>query len=129
MPTASVADTARVLSTVLAPIVAQGPILRRPRALKLAQRLEAHRRAAEAVRPEQVTWDDFTAMWWRIVRRVVLGDEARDDVELTAMLSLLRAEANWAYGRPKRTLSLRRFETRLNEHLARAEKGSLAELL
>ena len=50
MPTASAADTARVLSTVLAPIVAQGPILRRPRMLKLAQRLDADRRAGRLLR-------------------------------------------------------------------------------
>jgi hypothetical protein len=50
MPTASVADTARVLSTVLAPIVAQGPILRRPRVLKLAQRLDVDRRAGRLLR-------------------------------------------------------------------------------
>jgi cytochrome P450 len=230
MPTASAADTARVLSTVLAPIVAQGPILRRPRMVALAERLDADRRAgrlmrglrgkygpdllrlrvpgrsiavvlsvadlravllgspepyalanrekvaalthfqphgvlvshgpvraqrrrfneevldtgapvhrlgdaiaarirAEAVLPERLTWDAFTAMWWPIVRRVVLGDGARDDAELTGMLTALRADANWAYLRPKRTGLRRRFEERLHGHLARAERGSLAEVL
>src|SRR2546429_3905402 len=227
MPTASVADTARVLSTVLVPIVAQGPILRRPGMVALAARLDADRRAGrllrglrgkygpdplllrvpgrplalvlsvedvramllgspepyalanrekvaalahfqphgvrvsggparderrwfneevldavppltdaiaatvreEAVLPERLTWDGFTALWWPIVRRVVLGDGARDDSELTDLLTALRADANWAYARPKRAGLLRRFEERLARHPARAEKGSLAEVL
>jgi cytochrome P450 len=225
MPTASAADTARVLSTVLSPIIAQGPILRRPRMVALAERLDADRRAgrllrglrgkygpdplrlrvpgrsmalvlsvadvravllgspepyalanrekvaalthfqphgvlvshgpvraerrrfneqvlgaapldeitarirAEAVLPERLTWDGFAAMWWPLVRRVVLGDGARDDAGLTAMLTALRADANWAYLRPKRTGLRRRFEQRLHGHLARAERGSLAEVL
>src|SRR6266511_3312706 len=50
MPTASVPDTLRVLSTVLAPVLAQGPIIRRPRVLALAERLDADRRAGRLLR-------------------------------------------------------------------------------
>src|SRR6266545_2662491 len=198
MPTASVPDTLRVLSTVLAPVLAQGPIIRRPRVLALAERLDADRRAgrllrrlrtrygsgplrlrvpgrsvvvllspedvrtvllgtpepytpanrekvaalshfqphgvlvssgplraerrrvneavldtgrpvhrlgadfAHAIRtetgtlPDELDWAGFSAMWWRIVRRIVLGAGARDDDELTDLLTGLRRAANGA---------------------------------
>src|SRR5687767_8643343 len=37
----------------------------------------------------------------RVIRRVVLGDGARDDTGLTADLDRLRNAANWAYLRPR----------------------------
>ena len=231
MPTASVPDTLRVLSTVLAPVLAQGPIIRRPRVLALAERLDADRRAgrllrrlrtrygsgplrlrvpgrsvvvllspedvrtvllgtpepytpanrekvaalshfqphgvlvssgplraerrqvneavldtgrpvhrlgadfAHAIRtetgtlPGELDWAGFSAMWWRIVRRIVLGAGARDDDELTDLLTGLRRAANGAYLPPKRAARRRRFEQRLRAHLDRAEPGSLAALL
>jgi cytochrome P450 len=79
--------------------------------------------------PGALDWEDFSAAWWRIVRRVVLGDAARDDRELTDLLTALRADANWAFLRPRRTGLRRRFLARLQEHLDRAEPGSLAALL
>src|SRR5256885_2345242 len=50
MPTAWARDTARVLSTVLLPIVARGPIVRRARVVALAERLDADRRAGRLLR-------------------------------------------------------------------------------
>ena len=230
MPTASATDTARVLSTVLLPVLARGVILRRPRVVALSERLDADRRAgrllrqlrakygpeplrlripgrpvaivlspedlrsvllgspepyalanrekvatlahfephgvlvshgairaqrrrfneavldtgkpvhrltdsitatieAQAQLPERVTWETFGAMWWRIVREVVLGPGARDDTTLIEQLNALRSDANWAYLRPKRTRLRQRFEERLRHHLARAEPGSLAALV
>jgi cytochrome P450 len=76
----------------------------------------------------ELGWDGFSAVWWHIVRRVVLGDAARDDQELTSQLTALRADANWAY-RPRRHRLRRRFEARLQGHLDRAEPGSLAAVL
>jgi hypothetical protein len=80
----------------------------------------------EARRSGHLSWDDFTAAWFCLVRRVVFGDAARDDRALTDMLAALRSDANWASLRPKRTRLRRRFYDRLNGHLARAEPGSLA---
>jgi cytochrome P450 len=77
----------------------------------------------------ELGWDGFSAVWWHIVRRVVLGDAARDDQELTSQLTALRADANWAYLRPRRHRLRRRFEARLQGHLDRAEPGSLAAVL
>ena len=75
----------------------------------------------------QVCWDEFVVAWFRMVRRVVLGDAARDDHELTDALAELRAAANWAFLRPKRTGLRDAFLERLSAHVQRAEPGSLAE--
>jgi cytochrome P450 len=79
--------------------------------------------------PPTLGWDDVAPVWWRVVRRVVLGRAARDDSELTDLLGRLRAAANWAYLRPLRKGVRDRFERRLRAHLDRAEPGSLAELV
>jgi cytochrome P450 len=76
-----------------------------------------------------LSWDAFNAMWWRIVRRTVLGDDARDDHELTDLLRSLRADANWAYLKPRRRQVRERFQSRLRRYLDRARPGSLAELV
>jgi cytochrome P450 len=77
----------------------------------------------------ELNWDLFTGTWSRIARRVVLGDAARDDHVLTALLAQLRTDANWAFLRPRRNDLRERFFARLHGHLARAEPGSLAGVL
>ncbi|MDT7784962.1 MAG: hypothetical protein QOF58_3381 [Pseudonocardiales bacterium] len=37
----------------------------------------------------ELTWDTFTQTWWRIVRRIVLGDRAREDTQLTGEVKTL----------------------------------------
>ena len=74
-------------------------------------------------------WDRFIETWFRIVRRVVLGDSARDDQALTTLLGELRADANWGFAYPKRKQLKQRFFDRLHDHLDRAEPGSLAALM
>ena len=76
-----------------------------------------------------LAWDEFAVAWWRAVRRVVLGDAARNDYELTDLLARLRAAANWASLRPKRTRIRARFLRRLGVYLDEPEPGSLAELV
>ncbi|MFI6737411.1 cytochrome P450 [Nonomuraea sp. NPDC050451] len=73
-----------------------------------------------------LTWPRFHATHWRIVRRIVLGDGARDDVILTRQLDRLRADANWSELRGRRTDVFNAFRRRLARHLARSEPGSLA---
>lgn len=236
LPRASAADTARALGIVVAPMLAQGVIARRPRMVELAGRLDADRRAvrllqefrrrygpgplllripgrsvalvlepdhvhrvltespepfalanlekrgalnhfqprgvlvshgaartdrrrfneqvldtgnpvhraADAIAPKveeeaaellrlgdrrgTLTWPEFSEAWRRAIRRVVLGDRARFDRELTELLTELRYAANWAYLRPKRPRAREEFLDRLREHLTAAEPGSLAEL-
>jgi cytochrome P450 len=74
-------------------------------------------------------WDEFAVAWWRVVRRVVLGDAARNDHELTDLLARLRAAANWSSLRPQRTRVRARFLQRLGTYLDEPEPGSLAELV
>ncbi|SFA94012.1 Cytochrome P450 [Amycolatopsis marina] len=79
--------------------------------------------------PRELDWDGFNRMWWRVVRRVVLGDGARTDHEVTDVLTVLRRDANWAYLRPRRTRTREHFERLLHRHLDRAEPDSLAAVL
>ncbi|MFF8831723.1 cytochrome P450 [Streptomyces sp. NPDC015131] len=77
----------------------------------------------------EIGWQAFGTAWNRTVRRLVLGDHARDDTALTAMLGRLRTSANLAGAAPRRTALRGRFERRLRGHLDRAEPGSLAAAL
>ncbi|MGZ3146000.1 cytochrome P450 [Lentzea chajnantorensis] len=74
----------------------------------------------------ELTWQGFSQVWWRIVRRIVLGNGARDDDQLTDDLKALRQNANWAFLHPRQEGLRERFQHRLDEHLARREPGSLA---
>ncbi|NKE62372.1 cytochrome P450 [Lentzea sp. PSKA42] len=74
----------------------------------------------------ELTWDSFSQAWWRIVRRIVLGDGARSDDQLTDDLKALRQNANWAFLHPRQRGLRERFQRRLDEHLERREEGSLA---
>lgn len=75
-----------------------------------------------------LSWDDFASGWWRIVRRIVLGDTARDDHTVTDLLARLRSHGNWSYLHPQRSVLRARFMRRLRTYLDRAEPGSLARL-
>jgi cytochrome P450 len=74
----------------------------------------------------ELGWDAFVQAWYRVVRRTVFGDQARDDHELTDMLAKLRENANWSFLKPKDTALRARFLTRVAEHLKHAGPGSLA---
>ncbi|GAA3384777.1 cytochrome P450 [Cryptosporangium minutisporangium] len=73
-------------------------------------------------------WDRFSSSWWRMVRRIVLGDAARDDFETTDLLSRLRRDGNWGPFHPSRPAATAAFQRRIQEYVARAEPGSLAAL-
>jgi cytochrome P450 len=74
-------------------------------------------------------WPVFSTAFARIVRRVTLGESARDDVRLTAELDRLRDAANWAYLRPRQEGLRQRFQRRVDAYVARAEPGSLAGMM
>jgi cytochrome P450 len=118
------------------------PPLRAPRRALNEHALQTHQpvhehghRMLELIRAElgaltgTLGWEDFRAIWSRIVRRIVLGDSARDDTELTAQLDQLRADANWAEFRPRRDALRERFLATLGRYVDNAEPGSLVELL
>ena len=87
---------------------------------------EAGRLAEQMGRDRRLTWPAYVDAWWRMVRRVVLGDGARDDHAVTDLLADLRAAANFAFLRPTPTQTRRRFFRQLQGHLDRAEPDSLA---
>ncbi|HYC04395.1 MAG TPA: cytochrome P450 [Azospirillaceae bacterium] len=74
----------------------------------------------------RLDWDMFMPVWYATVRRIVLGDSARDDKQLTDDLAKLRGSANWAFLKPRRNALLASFHKRVDAYLARAERGSLA---
>lgn len=84
---------------------------------------------ASAASTGSLPWGDFLDAWYRVVRRVVFGDHARDDTELTALIIRLRKDGNWAFLKPVRKATRRRLLQRIGEELARAEPGSLASVM
>ncbi|MGI5218134.1 cytochrome P450 [Nocardia sp. CA-290969] len=128
-------------------LVSQGPIRERRRAVneaaldtgtplhRLAEPIaakvaaEAQELSAQIVRRGSVDAAEFTTAWWRLVRRVVLGERARTDDAITDELWRLRGAANWSFAAP--TLRKRRehFLARLYDYAETAEPGSLAGAL
>jgi cytochrome P450 len=78
---------------------------------------------------DELTWPTFVPAWYSAVRRMVLGERARNDHDLTDMLARLRGNANWVYLLPVRKRLRARYYARLNAHLSRAEPGSLAAMI
>lgn len=78
--------------------------------------------------PARLDWDTFSVAWWRAVRRITLGDPARDDDALTDLLASLRRDANWAFARRRRARTGERFRRHVRRYLDAAEPGSLAAL-
>ncbi|NUL45753.1 cytochrome P450 [Cellulosimicrobium funkei] len=74
-------------------------------------------------------WDGFAVMWGRMVRRIVLGEGARNDEQVTDDLRRLREHGNLSYLMPQNRKLRDRFLGRLQEYVDRAEPGSLAEMV
>lgn len=76
-----------------------------------------------------LTWESYATAWWRIVRRVVLGDGARDDEAVTDDLLRLRRRANFSFLAPSAPSVRTRFLQRLADYVEAAAPGSLAGLV
>lgn len=87
---------------------------------------EAANIMAAAKQHGELGWSEFSEGWFRMVRRVVFGDSARDDHELSRMTANLRRTANWAFLHPKKKALREQFLAHLKVLLDRAEPGSLA---
>lgn len=77
----------------------------------------------------ELDWDSYARAWMRIVRRVVLGDGAREDEAVTDELLTLRRLGNLSYLAPRRPALRARFLELLRGYVDRAEPGSLAEVV
>lgn len=76
----------------------------------------------------EVGWLDFRRAWFRVVRQAVFGPSARDEESLTDALETLRADANWAFLKPRRGRLRRRVLERLSDRLRAAPAGTLGAL-
>jgi cytochrome P450 len=75
--------------------------------------------------PSVQTWDDFNGLFARITRRVLFGDAARGDEEITDLLHKMMRESNNPLGH-KKSRYFDPFYLRIRKYLADAEPGSLA---
>ncbi|WP_433166933.1 cytochrome P450 [Kribbella sp. CA-247076] len=122
-------------------VLATDPPLRAPRRELNEDALDTHRpvhryadQMVAAITQElhpsgTLGWTDFRKLWSRVVRRIVLGDKARDDTELTRLLDVLRSNANWAAAHPRNRRAQERFDRKLGEYVENAAPGSLVEAL
>ena len=77
----------------------------------------------EGTHEGELEWDPWSDAAWRITRRIVFGDAARDDHELTDLLAEMMASAN---GMPGETSDkLGGFLERVGAYIDRGEEGSL----
>lgn len=81
------------------------------------------------MRGSVLDWKTFSDAWFRMVRRVVLGDAASSDDELSSMMAKLRYAANWAFLRPQRRGLRENLLARIRSYLHRAEPNSLAGMM
>lgn len=76
-----------------------------------------------------LSWDDAHTAWRRAVRRVVLGEQARDDDGVHTLMDRLRALGNWSFLAPRARGSREALRERLRHHIEHATPGSLAARL
>jgi len=84
--------------------------------------------ASELLAGESLAWDAWNAAVRRVTRRIILGDAAADDVEISDQLGTLMDEAN---GLPKDEEPSERYERyseKLQSYVDAAEPGSLVGL-
>jgi cytochrome P450 len=78
---------------------------------------------AAAVEAGELRFDAWNEAFLRITRRIVLGDAAADDTELSGELAAMMSEANGMSGETSDRYSA--FVARLGRYVAAAEPGSL----
>lgn len=87
---------------------------------------EARRLVADATARGHLDSMQFMTAWWRLVRRIALGERARDDETITDELLRLRKAGNWAF----LSLPHYRMRSKFLEHLYRyvesPQPGTLA---
>lgn len=76
----------------------------------------------------ELDWPCFAGGWFRMVRAIVLGPSAREDVAVSDLMTRLRGRANWAFLVTRDDLARQELHLRLKAYVDRAEPGSLAAL-
>lgn len=90
---------------------------------------EAHDLVGDAAARRRLDSDRFMTTWWRIVRRVVLGDRARDDDLVTDALMRLRKAGNWSFLSLPHYRARAKFLEGLYRYVEDPEPGSLASVV
>lgn len=80
-------------------------------------------------RGADLTWEAFADAWFRSVRRIVFGDAASNDNELSEIMAKLRSAANWAFLTPRRDGLRTQLLGRIEMYLAQADPQSLAGVM
>lgn len=80
---------------------------------------------ADTLRRGTLSSADFTKAWWKLVRRLVLGSQARDDDRVTDDLWMLRRAANWSFALPRQARRRARFEEQIYRYAENADPESL----
>jgi cytochrome P450 len=124
-------------------LISQGPIRQERRRLNEAVLdfgSDLHRQAAdfaEVIAEEAANIIDdatknghldsmsFMSGWWRLVRRLTLGDAARDDEEITDLLLRLRKAGNWSFLSLPHYRARAKFLERLYRYAENPEPGTL----
>ena len=92
-----------------------------------AEEAEALAVADHAEGKDELRWDPWNETFRRIARRVILGDAAADDADLSETLAEMMSEGNGMPG--KTSARYPGFIARLGEYVAAGEPGSLVEPL
>ncbi|HEX2213804.1 MAG TPA: cytochrome P450 [Mycobacterium sp.] len=125
-------------------LISQGPIRQQRRELNdatLDSGVEIHRQAesfaaviaeeaarlvGEATARGHLDSSQFMTAWWRIVRRLVLGDRARNDSLITDSLMRLRKAGNWSFLSLPHYRARAKFLEGLYRYVEDPEPGTLA---
>ena len=78
-----------------------------------------------ATQRKQLDSARFMSSWWRLVRRIVLGGQARDDETITDELWRLRSAGNWAFLSLPHHRMRARFTERLYQYAEKPDPNSL----
>lgn len=87
---------------------------------------EARELVDDAARRGRLDSARFMTAWWRLVRRLVLGDRARDDELITDALMRLRKAGNWSFLSLPHYRARAKFLEGLHRYVEDPEPGSLA---
>ncbi len=74
-------------------------------------------------------WGAFSDSWFRMVRRILFGEAAADDNELSRIMASLRRAANWGFLFPRQKGLRERLFARIRDYLVQAEPNSLASYI
>jgi hypothetical protein len=90
---------------------------------------ESRTMVTDALKTGSLDSSTFMTGWWKLVRRLVLGDAARDDGAVTDDLWRLRSAANWSFLGLPHTRMRERFISRLYDYAEAADPNSLVGAL